>query len=169
MNAIRRVITVVRRICQALLVASLAVMSVAVFSQALLRYVFSSTWLPFEDSVVYAFSISVFTGSALLFGSDDHIAITFFADALPQRWSRLVRLFADLVSFVFLVALLVLGISFARNGMHQFSPLLRVPLGPVYAVVPFSAFAGILFIFERYLVPPGPHAGVDRANRSTGG
>lgn len=169
MTALRATTTLVRRICEVLLVASLGLMSIAVFTQAFLRYVFSTTWLPFEDSVVYAFSISVFTGTALLFGTDDHIAITFLADALPRRWSRAVRIFADLVSLAFLLVLLALGISFARNGMHQFSPLLKVPLGPVYSVVPFSAMAGILFIIERNLIRSPTHPGTDSHDRSLGG
>jgi TRAP-type transport system small permease protein len=136
-------------VCWTLLVASLGTMSVAVFLQVLLRSAFSRTWLQIEDIVVYAFSISIFSGMALAFRAREHLAITFFAEMLPTRRRWIVEAIADGVTIAFMVFLLVYGVTFAGNGMRQFSPLLRIPLGFIYVIVPFSALASILFIIER--------------------
>lgn len=136
-------------LCWTLLVASLGTMSVAVFLQVILRSVFSRTWLQIEDIVVYAFSISIFSGLALAFRAREHLAITFFVEMLPARRRWIVEAIADGATVAFMVFLLVYGVTFAGNGMRQFSPLLRIPLGFIYVIVPFSALASIVFIIER--------------------
>ena len=130
----------------------LAVMSLVVFIQVILRWFFSTTWLPLEDLVIYSFSISTFAGAALLFREGGHIAITFFTDRLTGRWRRIAHWITQATIAIFVVYMLVYGWEFTVEGMAQFSPLLRIPLGIVYVVVPVSALATLVFLLENALL-----------------
>lgn len=154
MTAIRQVSHWLALFCQGVLGLSLAVMSLAVLIQVFLRTFFKTTWLQMEDVVVFAFSISTFIGAALVFREGGNIVISFFVDKLSPRAAAVARHFATLVVFLFFVLLLFYGTEFARNGMLQFSPLLNIPMGPVYAVLPFSALITLIFLLEQTLSPP---------------
>ena len=146
------------RINEALLGASLGVMSLAVLIQVVLRAAFSTSFLPLDDIIPYCFSIGTFSGAALLFTESGHIAITFLADSLPPVPHRAVMLFSRSLVFLFLLLFLVVGFDFAAAGNHQFSPLLRIPLIYVFFAVPFFAVSSLVFIAERLILTwKGPH------------
>jgi len=138
-------------ICAVAMAGSIVAMAASVFLQVVLRSVFDTTWLPLDDLVVYGFTIVVFTGTALVFRSNTHLATPVLLDALPERLQRAGRWLIDLLCLVFLAMLLVYGVDYALDGMHQFSPLLHVPVGYIYAAIPLSGFAGIVFILDRRL------------------
>lgn len=151
MRLLRRVNVVLEHLLKVLLVVSLAYMSAAVLLQVILRWVFGTTLLAMEDGVVYAFSVSVFTGAALLFRGGGHIVLSFFVERLRPQWQQAATRVADLVVLAFLIFLTVQGISFASDGMAQFSPSLGIRMGYVYAVVPFTAAASAAFLIESAL------------------
>lgn len=155
MRALALVISTAARalsaLCAALMCTALVAMALSVFVQVVLRSVFDTTFLPLDDLVVYGFSIIVFTGTALVFRANVHLATPVLLDAMPPRAQVVGRWIIDALCLVFLLLLLVEGVAYARDGMHQFSPLLHVPVGYIYAAIPLAGFAGIVFILDRRL------------------
>lgn len=146
MFIIRKLSRITRRLFEFVLVVSLAALALSVLAQIVLRQALSHTFLPLDDIIPYAFSVSTFVGAALLFGEGGHISITVFSDLVPERMRRPVIWFAGTMSAAFLLFLLVYGYEFTVNGLHQFSPLLGMRLCYVYSVVPVSALGALLFM-----------------------
>ncbi len=140
---------ILRVMCSLLMRASLVAMAVSVFLQIILRGVFRTSWLPLDDLVVYGFAVIVFTGVALVFDTNTHLATPVIVDALSPRAQAALHWVLDLLSLVFLVGMLYEGAIYARDGMSQYSPLLRVPVGLIYVASPISAFASIVFMVRR--------------------
>lgn len=155
-RALRSLARVLAAICAVVMAGSILAMAVSVFAQVVLRSAFDTTWLPLDDLVVYGFTVVVFTGTALVFRSDSHLATPVLLDVLPERAQWAGRWLIDLLCLVFLAMLLVYGLQYARDGMHQFSPLLHVPVGYIYASIPLCGFAGIVFILDRRLAQSPP-------------
>lgn len=148
MTQIRQLSGWLAAFCQGVLGLCLALMSGAVLIQVILRTFFQTTWLQMEDLIPYAFSISTFLGAALVIREGGSIVITFFADYLGGRAETYIRRFAALVTVLFFLMLLYYGTRFAINGWGQYSPLLRIPVGPIYAVVPISALMTLIFLLS---------------------
>jgi TRAP-type C4-dicarboxylate transport system permease small subunit len=125
-------------------------MTLGVFIQVLLRFIFKTTLLPIEDILPYSFSITTFTGAALLFREKGHIAITFLTDWIKGTAGKVLQVLSEILTLIFLGLFLTLGMTFMIAGRHQFSPLLKIPLLYIFVIVPFFAFAAIVFILLRY-------------------
>ncbi len=144
-------------VCAVAMAAAIVAMAASVFTQVVLRSVFDTTWLPLDDLVVYGFTVVVFTGTALVFRSNTHLATPVLLDVLPPPLQAAGRWMIDVLCLAFLALLLVYGVQYARDGMHQFSPLLRFPVGYIYAAIPLCGFAGIVFILDRRISPAPRH------------
>lgn len=140
-----------RILCTLLMVASIVAMAISVFVQIILRGVFHTTWLPLDDLVVYGFAIIVFTGMALVFQTNSHLATPIIGDYISPHAKKILDQVLEALCLVFLGLMLYEGILYTIDGMSQFSPLLRVPIGLIFVTIPISAFASIVFIVHRRL------------------
>lgn len=146
------------RICGAIavvfaivLVAALVLMFASVGIQVVARSLFNTSVLWLDDILMSCFTIAIFTGIALAFRKRAHLSTTVIADSLPENAARIVVRLIDLVSILAMAGLAWIGIDFARGAFGQFTPVLRLPLGWVYLVIPVSAVISILFILETQL------------------
>ena len=146
-----RLANALRILCTLLMVASIVAMAISVFVQIILRGVFQTTWLPLDDLVVYGFAIIVFAGTALVFQTNSHLATPIIGDYMSPRAKRVLDQSLDALCLLFLWLMLYEGIVYTIDGMSQFSPLLRVPIGLIFVTIPISAFASIVFIVHRHL------------------
>lgn len=138
-----------RILCTLLMVGSIVAMAISVFVQIILRGVFHTTWLPLDDLVVYGFAIIVFSGTALVFHTNTHLATPIIGDYISPHAKKLLEQVQDTLSLLFLGVMLYEGIFYTIDGMSQYSPLLRVPIGLIFVTIPISAFASIVFIIHR--------------------
>ena len=138
-------------ICTVLMVTSIFAMATSVFIQIMMRMLFDTTLLPLDDLVVYGFAIIVFTGTALVFRTNTHLATPVFIDKLNDSTKEVVRWFIDVLCLLFLGLMLVYGSRYAIDGLSQFSPLLHVPVGYIFMTIPLAGFSGIVFILHRRL------------------
>lgn len=151
---------VLRILCTVLMVASIAAMAISVFVQIILRGIFHTTWLPLDDLVVYGFAVIVFTGTALVFQTNTHLATPIIVDSLAPRAKEVLHWALDVLCLAFLGLMLHQGTIYTIDGMSQFSPLLRVPIGLIFVTIPISAFASIVFIVHRRLTSSPDHGPV---------
>lgn len=142
---------VLEKICTVLMVTALFAMATSVFVQILLRMFFDTTFLPLDDLVVYGFAVIVFTGTALVFRTNTHLATPVLLDKLTGKAEKFARCFIDVLCLLFLGLMLVDGSKYALDGLSQFSPLLHVPVGYIFMTVPLAGLSGIVFILHRRL------------------
>ena len=150
-DPVSRLARLLAGICCTVMCVALAAMAASVFLQVVLRSAFDTSWLPLDDLVVYGFTVVVFTGTALVFRADAHLATPVLLDALPPGGRAAALWLVDAACAAFLLLLLIVGTRYAADAMGQFSPLLRVRVGYVYAAIPLCGFAGLVFILDRRL------------------
>jgi len=142
---------VLEKICTVLMVTAIFAMATSVFIQIMLRMFFDATFLPLDDLVVYGFAVIVFTGTALVFRTNTHLATPVFIDKLTGKAKEFARWVIDVLCLLFLGLMLIDGSQYALDGLTQFSPLLHVPVGYIFMTIPLAGLSGIVFIVHRRL------------------
>ncbi len=161
-TAIAKLAALLRRFLEIVLVACVGILTVSVLFQVFIRELFSFSYLPLEDVIPYAFSVSTFAGAALLFDEKAHIAITVLTDVMPNAIRRAAVAISEAGIFLFLLFMLYYGYEFWLDGRFQYSPLLAIKLFYIYTIVPLAAFSGLVFMLNNFLNPkpeePNPEA-----------
>ena len=144
-----RICAALARILSVLMVVALILMFVSVGVQIIARSLFSTSVLWLDDMLMSCFTISIFTGIALAFRNRAHLATTVIADSLPPAAARIYGRLIDLISLLAMIGLAWIGIEFTQGAFGQFTPVLRLPLGWVYLIIPITAAISVLFILEN--------------------
>ena len=110
----------------------------AVLWGVMTRYVTESPAVWTTELSGILFTWVVFIGAAAAFREGRHIRVTLLLDAMPDRASRLLRFFGDLVVALFLCYGTWLAIGMMEMGATRFSPVMRVPFSWVYLAVVIS-------------------------------
>ncbi len=126
------------------LVAVTSVMLVVMLALALLqvfsRYVLQSPAIYTEETLRFIMIWMGFLGSAYAFGKDQHLRLVFLGEKLSPASRRVLFTVNGLIVIFFsMVILLVGGINMVKSGMNQVSPILTIPMGYAYAILPIAA------------------------------
>ena len=135
---IDRIITFVeQRVIVPLLAFLLAFITIGVFTQVVLRYVFHTTFLWGEELSLFAFIWCVFLGAAV--GVQRHIHLGFdLPDILPARFLMLQKLIINLTILAVALLLLIEGGYFAKLSLRTFSPALGITLFIPTIIIPVT-------------------------------
>ncbi|MEM6628195.1 MAG: TRAP transporter small permease [Bacteroidota bacterium] len=143
------------RFIESLLVLIMGALTLVVLWQVIARYVMTnpSSWT--EELARFMLVWVSILGAAYVSGKKEHIAI----DIIQQRSSpsrrRRLQVLIDCIIIIFAFFVMVLGgINLVEITLHQISSALRIPVGYVYTVIPFS---GILIIVYALLDIFYPH------------
>ena len=119
-----------------MLVVMLALALLQVFS----RYVLQSPAIYTEETLRFVMIWMGFLGSAYAFGKDQHLRLVFLGELLsPSKRRILLTINGLIVIFFSMIILLVGGINMVKSSMTQVSPILTVPMGYVYIILPVAA------------------------------
>jgi TRAP-type transport system small permease protein len=127
------------RALRLLLGALLAFITVGVFIQVCMRYIFSMSFLWGEELSLFAFIWCVFLGSAIAVRRRAHFAFDFLANLLPGRAAAGQRLILDLTVLGLCAVLMVQGYHFSIMSIQRFSPALGITLFIPTLIIPISA------------------------------
>jgi len=119
--------------------------------QVLVRYVLELP-LPWTEEVARESFIwwSLLT-SAVILGRRQHFAIPIFVERLPARLQTVVEFFVTLGCLVFAVVVTLHGWNWAMRMRFAFSPVLELPQGLVYAIIPLSlAYMGLHLVVRLF-------------------
>lgn len=128
----------------------LAVLTTAVFAQVIFRFVIKQPLAWTEELAVYSLVWLTFLGAAYAMSLKAHIGVEFFMDLFPLWARQILFVIATIVSIVFYVIMIVQGYSLAQQGMAQLSPVLRIPMGWIYSVIPLSGFFLIVNVLASF-------------------
>jgi TRAP-type C4-dicarboxylate transport system permease small subunit len=127
-----------------LLAALLAVISVVVFLQVLVRFVLtaagidiSASWT--EELARYLLCWMVFLGAAYGCRKAQLMALDFAVSKLPGAFGQVARYLALLACLGFFLLLIQVGWAFVEFGRSEASPVMRLPMHWIYAAIPVGA------------------------------
>ena len=137
----------VGKMLEMLCVAILALMSILVFLNVVLRYGFNSSISVTEEVSRYLFVWLAFLGAVLAFNENHHVSVTVLVDKLSPLGRSLLRLVTD-AAMLFCCYLIVAGSWFQfQLNLKNFAPISGLPQGITYLASTIAgALIGILLI-----------------------
>ena len=126
------------RVLGPLLAALLAFITIGVFIQVVLRYVFALSFLWGEELSLFAFIWCVFLGSAVCSWRHIHFSFDIFSEALTGRAAGVQRLAVDLCILGVTLVMMVTGWQFSQMSIARLSPALGITLLVPTIVIPVS-------------------------------
>jgi TRAP-type C4-dicarboxylate transport system permease small subunit len=117
----------------------LAVMAAAVFVQVVLRFFGWAGIDGLEEVPRYLFVWLVMLGAAAAMHRGEHTALLYFRDRLPPAARDVTIILVNAAGIALFVVLIKLAFVLVPNAQLQTSAGLGLPLGYVYAAVPFGA------------------------------
>ena len=121
-----------------LLAALLAFITIGVFIQVVLRYVFALSFLWGEELSLFAFIWCVFLGSAVCSWRHTHFSFDLFSDTLTGRAAGVQRLAVDLCILAVTAVMVITGWQFSQMSIARLSPALGITLLVPTIVIPMS-------------------------------
>lgn len=118
----------------------LVVMVALALLQVFSRYVLQRPAIYTEETLRFVMIWMGFLGSAYAFGKNEHLCLVFLGEMIGPRRKRILLTVNGLITIFFsMIILLFGGINMVRSGMNQVSPILTVPMGYVYLILPLAA------------------------------
>ena len=117
--------------------------------QVVFRYVLQAP-LPWSEEVaVYLFVWSSLLTAAIVVGQNDHFSIAVLADRLGPGPRRVLDLVGVLLSIVFVLIIVWNGTWWSWRMASGLSPVLQLPQGAVYAIIPLAGAYMLLHLGVR--------------------
>jgi TRAP-type C4-dicarboxylate transport system permease small subunit len=134
-----RLLIGIERALLPVLAALLAFITIGIFVQVCLRYLFSVAFIWGEELSLFAFIWCVFLGAAVNTRRRSHFSFDFLAGLLRGRPAAAQRLLVDLVVLAFSLFMLAKGYEFAVLGLKRLSPGLGITMFVPTLIIPVSA------------------------------
>ena len=122
-----------------------------VFYNAMLRYLFSSSYPPSEDWARFLFIYITFFGSIEAFYRRKHIAVDMFVDMLHGVSRKTVEIIASLIGMAVMVILLWGGVEYVMSTYDQESVSTGVNMTFIYGTLPIMAAAALIIQLRDFI------------------
>jgi TRAP-type C4-dicarboxylate transport system permease small subunit len=157
-----RMILIVNRILEGVLITLMALMTLNVLWQIFTRFVLGDPSSYTEEIARFLLIWVGLLGASYTAGAKKHLAIDILSNRLSGAAREYLEIFIDLSLLAFAMLVLVIGgarLVYLTLSLRQSSAALQIPLGIVYLVIPVS---GILIVFYaldslRRAVSSRPH------------
>ncbi len=146
---VKKVLDGVEKLLSFVVILLLAAMTVVIFYQVILRYVFQSANIWAEEFARYAFIWVTMFGAALCVRRGRHIRIDVFVNILPQKLQWILEIGMHLLVLVFLGVAVRQGIAICMKTGAQISSGLRLPMSFMYSSIPVASLLMMVFSLER--------------------
>jgi len=147
MEAIENVYKSLNKIIEKFMIIIFALLVIDVLGQVFSRYVLSNSPSFTEEFARFALIWLSILGMAYLTGQRAHLTMDYLYNKFSEEKRKKVEIFIELMIMLFAIVVLIIGggnLVYITLSLGQISSALHVPLGYVYAIVPFS---GALIIF----------------------
>jgi TRAP-type C4-dicarboxylate transport system permease small subunit len=147
------------RAIEVAVMAAMAVVSVVVMAEVILRYTLGETLVVTEELSRYLMVWVAFLGSVLLMRERGHIAATGLGGWFGPLGRRVIAVVADLLSLVFLLTLTWAGLQTLPAQLDQHLTTINIPIFWFYLAIPVGCGLMALVIVARLLGfddPPPP-------------
>lgn len=149
---------IVRNIEEVVVAVGMSVASVVLFLNVVLRFGFNSGWEWAEEVARYTIVWIVFIGGSICARKGMHLAVDAVAIRLKEANQRILRMFVDVVCFLFSIYLVLYGyemVDLARET-EQLTAALEIPIYWVYLAIPVGgALMSVRFAQDFFLACKG--------------
>jgi len=135
---------------------------ICVFAQVLFRFVVEQPLAWTEELARFILVWLTFLGAAYAMSLKAHVSIDFFVKKLPSSLYKASLVLSTLISIAFFYILVTEGYSMTTRTMGQLSPVLEIPMGIIYAVIPISGIILIVNILNETLKTLFDKGGADK-------
>lgn len=144
-------LAILDRVLKYTLTLLIVILTLSVFLQVLIRFVFKSP-LPWTEEVArIAFVYCIFVGATIAVRENSHLNVDFLLVVLPQRVARAAVFLGMLLVGMFLVFVTWQGIVLVMATGVQMSPVMQVPFRYLYLILPVSGALMLLFLTANAL------------------
>lgn len=132
-----------------ILVILSVVMTIVIFLQVIMRYVFQNSLIWSEELAIYCFIWIVFIGTSYAVKKNTHIKIDVILIPFKEKGKDVFYIISQFIFLVFAVFLLINGYQIVEQLMewNEESPAMRLPMWMVF----ISAPLGMLLIIIRII------------------
>ncbi len=92
-------------------------------------------------------------GAVYAFIDEKHLSLIFLRNKLNKKWQGTAIIFSYIMTLLFSVLILLWGgIRLSLSTVNQLSPIMKLPMGIVYSIIPISGFLiTLITIFNVYI------------------
>jgi len=137
----------INKTLEILLVTIFAVLVIDVLWQVFSRYVLNRSFSFTEELARFSLIWLSILGAAYLSAKREHLSMDFLFKKLATKNQKKALYLIELAIFLFALVVMVIGgfnLVYITLHLEQLSGTLRIPLGYIYSVLPFS---GLLIMF----------------------
>lgn len=147
MNKSRLIFNKVSSILEWFMIVIFALLVLDVLFQVFSRYLLGTSFTWTEEFARFSLIWMTILGAAYLNGKREHLSMDFLFQKFSESNKQKVSILIEVLILLFALIVMVLGglnLVYTTLYLEQLSGTLRIPLGYVYAIMPFS---GILIIY----------------------
>ena len=92
-------------------------------------------------------------GAVYAFIDEKHLSLIFLRNKLNKKWQGTAIIFSYIMTLLFSVLILLWGgTRLSLSTVNQLSPIMKLPMGIVYSIIPISGFLiTLITIFNVYI------------------
>lgn len=141
-----------RKVEEALLVSSMALILILIFSQALFRYLFGSGFVWGEELARFVHVAQVWLGASLVIRTGGHIRVTFLRDLFSRNIKKYIDLLSTSIFFLFTLFIAVKGTEFIIQlvSTGQKAPSMGILMAIPYIVIPLGGLLMSLRLIQQF-------------------
>lgn len=114
--------------------------------QVVSRYVLNNPSTVTEELTLMSFVWTGVLAAAYVFGQQKHMQMTFLLDKFSPKGQIRVKLFIEVIIFIFAALILVFGgMKISHLAMGQTSSSLKIPMGYIYFALPLSGILTCIY------------------------
>lgn len=141
----------VNKILEIILISIFALLVLDVLFQVFSRYIIGKSFTWTEEFARFSLIWMTVLGAAYLNAKKEHLSMDFVYEKLSPSNKRKASILIEILVFLFALIIMVIGggnLVYTTLHLEQLSGTLRIPLGYIYAIMPFSGF--IIMCFSVY-------------------
>ncbi|GAA4950755.1 TRAP transporter small permease [Algibacter agarivorans] len=141
----------VNRLLELFMIIIFALLVLDVLFQVFSRYILGTSFTWTEEFARFSLIWMTILGAAYLNGKREHLSMDFLYQKFSDTNKRKASILIEVLVFLFALIIMVIGglnLVYTTLHLEQLSGTLRIPLGYVYAIMPFSGF--LIMCFSIY-------------------
>ncbi len=143
----------INKFMEIFLVIIFALLVIDVLWQVFSRYILNTSFSWTEELARFSLIWLSILGTAYLNARREHLSMDFLYSKFSDVNRKNVSIFIEVLIFLFALIVMVIGglnLVYITLHLEQLSGTLRIPLGYIYAILPFSGF--LIMCFSVYHV-----------------
>lgn len=125
----------------------LTAITITVAWQVISRYVFNNPSIFTDELARFLLMWIGMLGTTYAFGSKSHLSMDFFHTLLKKETVKKIKIALPILGIIFIGSVMVGGGTLLTlNTMQQLSPVLYIPMGYVYLILPITGIINILYL-----------------------